>query len=272
MFLVLGACIVLAIFVQPINNLLRFGNPLYPVRAFGLNGSEARYSTPLEYLPGVPVVTNVVSHFLSATEIDPYILPGGESNPSLLRTGDMHNIRKPSAAKYSPRTGGTIGPIYTGLLVIALVGIGKIIRNKEYKNCFSGQAALVLFLLLAIISAMPQSLELRYFLIALYIPAIVAVVAPASEWTEKAAKGLICLGLIVGILHIAVYGRHLLSPGIRLNLNKELPTSQKCLALGELSTNSTGRKILTMRGKALGDTVFKCRIVMAPDIYINYGH
>ena len=270
MFLVLAICIIVSVFLQPINNLLRFGNPLYPVRVFGLNGTEERYSTPLEYLPQVPVVTSVISHFLSTTEIDPYLLSGGEAKPSLLRSGDMNIIRKPSATNYSPRTGGTIGPIYIGLLIVALFGVVKTIRNKELLNHFSGQVSLVLFSLLVVISAMPQSMELRYFLIAIYIPALVAILVPSSESTEKVAKVLICSGLIIGILHILVYGRHILLPAIGLNLNKELPSSQQCLALGELSTNSDGRRMLTMRGKVLGDTVFKCRIVINPEVYIKY--
>jgi hypothetical protein len=263
-------CVALALFVQPLNNLIRFGNPLYPVRAFGLSGSEERYSTPLEYLPKISVVTNVISHFLSTTEIDPYLLPGGDTKPSLLRSGDMFNERRPSLAQSSVRTGGTIGPIYIALLTLALAGLYRILQSKDDPAQSSDQVALPLFALLLAVSALPQSLELRYFLITLYIPAILAVLAPGNAWSTKAAKAVICLGLIIGIFHVAVYGRHILAPGIMLDLRKELPTSQQCLSEGELKTGSDGRKILNIHGKRFGDMVFKCRMVMTGDIFINY--
>lgn len=272
--LVMFIAIVYSIFFQPLSNIARFGNPVYPFKAFGLSGAEKTYTTPLEYLPKAPLAYNVISHFLSSTEIDPYILPGGSSKPPEIRTIDMHNGNRsaPSSGGSAPRTGGTIGPIYISLLALSLLSLSNVIRNMYSDLRFESHLPLLLFFMLIGISALPQSLELRYYLVCLYIPAYIALCIPRNQVLGSIAKAVVCLGIIAGIMHIGFLARSAIISTTIFDLRKELPSQQECIAMGSLLVEGSSGKTLVLDPDKVNNNVpFKCRMTLDKNVFIKYG-
>lgn len=270
---VLFVSIVCSIFFQPLSNIARFGNPVYPFKAFGLNGAEKTYATPLEYLPKAPLAYNVISHFLSSTEIDPYILPGGSSKPPSVRNIHMHNSNRsaPSSGGFAPRTGGTIGPIYISLLALSIFSLSRVIRDLYSDISFKSHLPLLLFLMLIGISALPQSLELRYYLVCLYIPACIALCIPRDEVFGSIAKGVVCLGIIASIMHIGVLGRSAIISKTIFDLRKELPSQQECIAMGTLLVEGSSSKTLVLDPDKVSNNIpFKCRMALDKNVFIEY--
>ena len=271
---VLLIAIISSIFFQPLSNIAKFGNPVYPFKAFGLNGAEETYSTPLEYLPKAPFAYNVISHFLSSTEIDPYILPGGSNKPPRIRTIDMHNSNRnaPSSGGIAPRTGGTISPIYIALIALSLFSLSNIVRGLRSELRFESHLPLLLFSMLIGISALPQSLELRYFLVCLYIPAYIALCIPRNQLLGSMAKGVVCLGIIAGIMHTEFLARSAIVSTTIFDLRKELPSQQECIAMGSLLVEGSSGKTLVLDPDKVNNSIpFKCRITADNDIFIRYS-
>lgn len=263
----------LSIFFQPISNIFEHQNPFYPFSTLGFRGSEPSYSTPLEYLPRIPLVSNMLSHFLSATELDPYILPGGDAQAPLLRSIDMAAKRNShGGGQPAARTGGTLGPIYISLLVLSILSVRRLWSDPRMAISLSLHLAISLLSVQLLLSALPQSLELRYYMICLYIPSFLAVYLPRSADVKQAAKLILLLGLFIGILHLALQGRHLFFSATPFNLKQELPSSAECLRMGRLSLRADGSKTLFLDPQFVSNNIpFMCRMVMDKDIFIDYA-
>ncbi|MGA1368065.1 MAG: hypothetical protein ACO394_06060 [Blastocatellia bacterium] len=256
------------IFYQPLSNLKHYNNPFYPVETLGFKGPETQYSTPLEYIPPIPIMSNFLSHYLSILEIDPYILPrtlpdGRKFLPPRLRSLDMYSMR-------IQRTGGSIGIIYAGMMALLLINAFRIIKSKRI-HTFNESLAVFLPLTSIFISFLPQSLDLRYYLVGLFIASIGSLALSTNQKLLDIAKGLILIGLLISLPHLVIRARKILTPDRFLNLQSELPTTEQCIQLGELSVNREGRKVLRLNPQTVPDNVpFQCRLVMPESIYIDY--
>jgi hypothetical protein len=80
------------IIAQPINNTLQYGNPFYPVRVAGLNGTELPTSSPIQYISKLPLLANAVGYFVSVTEIDPIV--HSKAGWTFQRSWHNHNLVK----------------------------------------------------------------------------------------------------------------------------------------------------------------------------------
>lgn len=262
--LVITAILLLLIFKQPLANIYRFQNPFYPVSALGLKGPQVEYSTPLEYLPRFPIATNILSHYLSASEIDPYLLPGGSNIPPKTRRLDMHSHGR------EVRTGGTIGIIYLGLLSLLILNSVRVLRSGVIAN--HEQSLSVFLPLLSISTAMlPQSLELRYYLASLFVVSIGSLLNPINVPVQKAAQTILIVGLIASVCHLGLYGRGLVTANKRFNLKAELPTVQECIQKGKLISVSKGQSVLILDPNTVSNNIpFQCRLVMPESTFIDY--
>jgi hypothetical protein len=63
----------LLIVAQPMVNLYRFGNPVYPVGFWRFKGSEGTNVSTIPYLTSIPIVYNGLSFLASSSEIDPIL-------------------------------------------------------------------------------------------------------------------------------------------------------------------------------------------------------
>jgi hypothetical protein len=262
--LAIAAILAALIFFQPVINLTRFQNPFYPVGTLGLQGPQAEYSTPVEYLPRIPLATNALSHYLSASEIDPYLLPGGANVPPPTRSLGMFSQTREA------RTGGTIGLIYLGLLVLFLLNTWRILRSGVVANHVQSLSIFLPLLSLAI-STLPQSLELRYYLVSLYVVSLGALVNPINSTLQRTAKIIIIAGLIASTYHLGLYGRDLLKPEKHFNLKSELPSVEQCMEKGKLITASKGRSVLILDPHLVPNNLpFQCRLVLPESIFIDY--
>lgn len=271
---------VISIFFQPISNLILYQNPFYPFKAFGLHGAERTYSTPIEYLPSFPVLTNLTSHFISASEIDPYILPNPKAAPPLMRSLAMGNTRRPyHNAPNEVRTGGTFGPIYAGLLVLVALSVIREFSHAGPGNLFFRHLSAFLLFACLLVATLPQSHELRYYLFALFVPSLLSLSMPSSPFVKLITRRLVLLGLLLGLLHLSVHGKHLVFSKLRsfqvsanpFNLKAELPSARKCISLGVMKTHENGEKALILNSKNVTENIpFQCRLVLSKDIYIQY--
>lgn len=260
--------LILLVFYQPLSNLKRYNNPFYPISALGFPGPEKQYSTPLEYMPSIPLASNFLSHYLSALEIDPFILPGilSESkdfSPPRLRSIDMYSGRR-------QQTGGSIGIIYAGLMALMLVNSSRMIRSRQI-NSFHESLSIFLPLVSICISFLPQSLELRYYLGGLFVASIGSLMNPIHLKALRMAKILILSGMLISVPHVVIRARQILIPEKFLNVQAELPTTDQCIQLGELVVNNQGRKVLRLNPQTVPNNMpFQCRLVMPGSIYIDY--
>jgi hypothetical protein len=264
----ISVALIFLIFYQPLSNLKRYHNPFYPVETLGFKGPEVQYTTPLEYIPPIPVVSNFLSHYLSILEIDPYILPGilpvgKDFSPPRLRSLDMYSKRL-------QRTGGSIGVIYAGLMALLLVNASRVIRSKRI-HTFNESLAIFFPLTSLFISFLPQSLDLRYYLVGLFVVSIGSLAIPADQKFLATAKVLILVGLLISLPHIVVRARKILTPEKFLQLKAELPTTDQCIKLGELTVDPKGRKVLRLDTQTVPNNMpFQCRLVMPKSIFIDY--
>jgi hypothetical protein len=259
----LAAALLALIFLQPGLNLLRYGNPFYPIATLGFAGPNRQYSTPIEYLPKLPLLTDLVSFQLSASEIDP-LLMGQAASPSF-RSMDM-------ASKRAVRSGGSNGLLYVALLLLAVVSVFVRLRREGFPAAPQTMLSLRLLLSALLVACLPQSLELRYFLFALFAPALVAVTSPFPR-LRAAARLAVALGLVYSL--IVVFG----APGgwfrpaaIRANLMDQLPSRQACLAMGTLQggENGTPRRLVLDPALVANNLPFQCRLVLEPEVFIDY--
>jgi len=180
----IGTLLLSLIFAQPVINFFRFFNPLYPNAFLFFKGPEATAASRIPYISKIPIIYNGLSFFSSALEIDPIL----RSSRGYLfqRTVHMQNppesMRQP-ADPFGNRwiiTGGSYGMMFALFLTAAVVTIMRN-RNQKLKPVDSNylptmQARLMISFLVMIF--LPQTLELRYYMYNLLVPAFVAVSSP----------------------------------------------------------------------------------------------
>jgi hypothetical protein len=239
--LVVAVLLIGLVFTQQILNTARFGNPFYPVRVLGLSGTEGRIPSPVQYIPRVPLLTNAASYLVSVTEVDPIIR--SEAGFSFARSWHNHNIPKPG---YRPApfdypfivTGGSNGflfvAVFTGA-VLSLYGFGVM------RHHLSSTPLLILKRRLLTASLffmfLPQSMELRYYMVSLFAPAIVAVSSGPTA-LRLSMRWVVVLGLwfVMTVSYLQplyfwartgewISARGLLSP----DLYRDLPSAQQCV-------------------------------------------
>lgn len=164
-FLFLSILLSVSFFILPITNLLKFGNPLYPLNI----------STPYLSFPGpeiIPPIQNTSGSMSSSLDIFPNIklfiksifeLRIFESTTGNLWTVDMYNSYK----GFAIRQGGFFFVNITLWFLVVFFSIFST-KNVEYKLISSSPIFLFLF-----VSVLPYSFELRYWL---FLPLILAIV------------------------------------------------------------------------------------------------
>ncbi len=172
----------LCIAYQPIHNTVNSGNPFFPIQVAGLRGSVPKTHSPIQYLPGIPLIYNFASFFVSSTEIDPIIR--SEAGWNFQRS--WHNFNRPKPyyldrnANHSwVMTGGSNG------IIFVLLAMGS------WLTLFPGRKELLSFADLAIhelqrrligvsflFTFLPQTMELRYYMVILFMVALVATSSP----------------------------------------------------------------------------------------------
>ena len=174
----LAILLTMLIFTQPILNVSRFGNPFYPVRLPGLRGTEPPTSSPIEYIPAIPLLKNAASYVVSVLEIDPIIR--SKAGFSFTRSWHNHNQPKPEFQPVHPDylwilTGGSNGLLFLALFVGAFLSTYglKQAAHPPLTPLLVLRRRLLLSSLLFMF--LPQSMELRYYMVSLFVPALVAV-------------------------------------------------------------------------------------------------
>ncbi len=175
----LAVLLCVGIAFQPLHNMARFGNPFYPIKVGGLTGSVEKTNSPIQYLPKIPILFNAASFVVSSTEIDPIIR--SEAGWSFKRS--WHNFNRPKPEFFDQTanhpwvlSGGSNGLIFSGLAVGALLTVipGRGVnspRSDSYLLIF--QRRLICVSLLFVF--LPQVMELRYYMVILFIMATVSV-------------------------------------------------------------------------------------------------
>lgn len=192
----LAVILVCLIYIQPFANVLRFGNPLYPVQFAFYKGMEASYVSNLPYLPKIPLLYNGLAFVASSTEIDPIL----RSKPGLAFLRTVHMQNKPAtndqpADPYGNRwilTGGSNGLLFIFLLATALYstfsrhGLPSIGSDPRLSSLHC--RLLISCLACALL---PQSLELRYYMYIMIIPSLVAVSCHANRLRNTARSAAV---------------------------------------------------------------------------------
>ena len=194
----------LLIVFQPLQNVARFGNPLYPVSMMGLPGTEGRMPTTIPYIPKAPLLTNSLSYIASVTEIDPIIRT--KAGFSFVRSWHNHNLPRPGFEPKYPNyswivTGGSNGILFLCLFIGAFLSVASPLRIGRHP--FEKTPLLILRTRLLLISFvftfLPQSMELRYYIISLFSPALVAISGEPTKLRQ------LMRWIVVAGLWIAMY-------------------------------------------------------------------
>jgi len=183
-------CLILMIFIiaQPINNTLQYGNPFYPVRVAGLNGTELPTSSPTQYIPKLPLLANAVGYFVSVTEIDPIV--HSKAGWTFQRSWHNHNLVKdgfkaaPGDYKLFAFTGGSNGLLTVSLIALACFSMAAEAKQLNGDNIDHFKLRFRLLLISFLFAFLPQSMELRYYMISLFVPVLVAVSSDVKRWRE----------------------------------------------------------------------------------------
>ncbi len=238
--IVLASLLAVLIFAQPLLNISRFGNPFYPVRILGLSGTEPPTSSPIQYLPRLPLLTNAASFVVSGTEVDPIIR--SEAGFSFSRSWHNHNLPRkeyfPTAPDYPwILTGGSNGLLFLALLMGAFLSVfgwrGKL--HLPLTPVLILRRRLLITSLLFMV--LPQSMELRYYMSTLFVTALVAAGGDGSR-LRQLMRWLVVAGLwftlVFSFLQPVYFwartgewisARGLLTPDVFHNL----PSEQQCL-------------------------------------------
>lgn len=255
--LTLAVLLSLLIFLQPIINLSRFGNPFFPISLPGRPATEPRVETPIQYIPKIPLLTNPLSYIVSVTEIDPIIR--SEAGFSFTRSWHNHNSPKPEFLPSPPDykwivTGGSNGLFFLTLFIAAFISVFP----RHGKAVLEPTRLLILRKRLLLSSLffmfLPQSMELRYYLISLFSPALVAISGEATP-LRKLMRGLIVVGLWFALYSsflMPIYfrmrtGEWTTSHGILSpDVYQKLPSAEKCKEIyrfqGVSATNPEPRR------------------------------
>jgi len=190
--------LVVLIWAQPIVNTLVRGNPLYPVQIAGLPGTEPPTSSPIQYIPRIPLITNAASYFMSVTEIDPLIR--SKEGWSFKRSWHNHNHAKgefmpgPNDYKIYTLTGGSNGLLIITLMVLSWASLMEGAKNHEMKTSPLFKLRFRLLIASLCFMILPQSMELRYYMMTLFAPAMVAVSGDVNRWRQP-SRYLVVIGV-----------------------------------------------------------------------------
>jgi hypothetical protein len=246
----IGTLLLSLIFAQPVINFYRFYNPLYPNAFLFFKGPEATAASRIPYISKIPIIYNGLSFFSSALEIDPIL----RSSRGFLfqRTVHMQNppesMRQP-ADPFGNRwiiTGGSYGMMFALFLTAAVVTIMRN-RNQKLKPVDSNylptmQARLMISFLVMIF--LPQTLELRYYMYNLLVPAFVAVSSPWPD-IRLISRRLCALVLFLTMLSTVALPFYFwtrtntwLHSRVSWDLTVDFPSKQQCDKLNaSLSAN-----------------------------------
>ncbi|MEB3302859.1 MAG: hypothetical protein VKN56_12905 [Cyanobacteriota bacterium] len=250
---VLATLLAMLIFIQPLLNVSRFGNPFYPVRTLGLSGTEPRTSSPIQYIPRVPLLTNAASFLVSVTELDPIIR--SEAGLSFTRSWHNHNLPR---KKYLPAstdypwilTGGSNGLLFLALLLgafLSVFGCNGIPSLTLKPDLILRRRLLVVSLLFMIL---PQSMELRYYMSTLFLTALVAVSGDPTR-LRHLMRWLVVAGLwytlVFSFLQPLYFwsrtGEWISARGLHTpDVYRGLPSQQQCLAKRALWKGSISKQ------------------------------
>jgi hypothetical protein len=238
--LVVAVLLIGLVFTQQILNTARFGNPFYPVSVLGLNGTEKPTASPIQYIPRVPLLTNAASYLVSVTEVDPIIR--SEAGFSFVRSWHNHNVPKakffPAPGEYQDYilTGGSNGILFVTVLIGALLSV---FCRGDGAQAHSTSMLILERRLLGtsfLFMILPQSMELRYYMISLFVPALVSVAGQPSalrqvmRWTIVAGLWFVLTVSFLQPLYFWtrtgewISARQLLSP----DLYRKLPREEQC--------------------------------------------
>lgn len=199
---VVTLALILLIFFQPLLNISRFGNPFYPVSFLGLPGPEARIPSAIPYIPKFPFLSNSLSYVVSVLEIDPVIRT--KDGIAFTRSWNNHNLPKPGFEPVYPNyswivTGGSNGLLFLTLFIGAVLSVSSFGRRVPLIKTplLILRRRLLLGSLLPMF--LPQSMELRYYMISLFVPALVAVSGEATRLRQ------LMRWLVVAGVWIAMY-------------------------------------------------------------------
>lgn len=204
--MLLPILLVCLIFFQPALNLIRFSNPVYPVKALFFAGPERSYTTNLPYVPKIPLLYNGLSFFASSSELDPIL----RSKEGLFFPRNVHMINKPASDDIPPDTfgnrwivtGGSNGILYLGILALAVLSIVKDSKSDPGPTGLAGDRLILrrkLMISCLVGVLVPQSLELRYYMYLLIIPSLVAVSSTSTPY-RSLARAAVASGLIYVIV------------------------------------------------------------------------
>ena len=197
----IGVCalvLLLAIGYQPVTNTLQFRNPFYPIAVAGLPGDIVATNSPIQYIPRVPLLFNGASFVVSATEIDPIV----RSQAGLNFARSWNNFNKPKPEYFSKTanhpwvmTGGSNGILFVLLAVTAvLVAFWK--QERSTSGDLDGQDYRRRLLLTCIpLMFLPQSMELRYYIVILFIVAAVALSDASVPRLSIVVRSVVVLAL-----------------------------------------------------------------------------
>jgi hypothetical protein len=239
--LVVSFFLVVLIWAQPISNVVQFGNPVYPVRIVGLPGTERPTSSPIQYIPKLPLLSNAASYLVSVTEIDPIIRSTAGFN--FQRSWHNHNLPKPQflpgQGDYQSYilTGGSNGLLFVALFVMACLSLATSMKARDAMEDGLLQLRLRLMIVSVLFAFLPQSMELRYYMITLFTPALVAVSGQDNPWRQP-SRYLVVVGVWFSLFApflVPVY--FWLRTGAWINANglltpdvyRDLPPAKLCL-------------------------------------------
>ena len=177
--LVLLILTAMLIFIHPAINLINHSNPFFPVAAAGFQGPEFNYTEAQGYTQYFYFFQSLANHLFSATELD-WLFRGVAPNYSI----DQHASQFQIGGTVDTfkggtliRSGGSFAPYYYAVFIPYLFIVGRNCSSYLSRSASRrGNPIIVGSSLFVVASAfLPQSHELRYYLSALMVPALIAV-------------------------------------------------------------------------------------------------
>ena len=236
----IGIILLSLIFAQPITNAYRFYNPLYPNSFAFFKGPEPTAVSRIPYIPKIPLIYNGLSFFSSALEIDPIL----RSSRGFLFQRTVHMQNPPESLRQTADpfgnrwiiTGGSYGIMFAMILSAAVL---TVIRNKKQKiksvdsNYLSAMQSRLMISFLVMIF-LPQTLELRYYMYNLLVPAFVAVSSPwpdirlISKWLCALVLFLTMLSTVTLPFYFWTRTNTWMHSRVSWDLTVDFPSKQQC--------------------------------------------
>lgn len=246
LLLLLGCFLVISL--QPLYNLLVFQNPFYPIESNYFQGPEPQpnsLSSPM-YTLGVPLISNSLNHFSSMTELD-WVFRGVVPSYSLdmPRSQVQHGGSVDSQALRSMiRSGGSLAILYVPSLLISLNALFTSIKRAKRLALNGDPLSLsfvplsIIFSYLLLVSALPQSHELRYYMSTIIFPVLIALSSICSKLGQNRAN--LILLVYISLTAALVFGQPIFSSAKELAKyghsnyltdypNRDLPSKKECI-------------------------------------------